>query len=337
MTDDLERRLRDLLQHAQLPSAPDRLHARVADVAAPPTARPRSAFGARWLLLPIAALLAIALGAGLLVVGGPPSQTSVTARSGDFQLTLTTAKSEYPSGEAIDVSASVEYTGPNDSVEISARQDTSGYADLLITPRGLVYFTVEQLDGSLSLGGPGEGRCYTATLTKGRLESVPIGRAADYYPGHPLPAGTYRITAHASFGLTSCDQPIDLSASLVITVSKYAASPSPPPSLVTPSPTPMPSNACGGFHLKVVNEDTGSITVTINGSYAQMVDGGTSQTIVEWLPPNKPLMPWTVVVTAADGTRIGSAYMTGPVDQKIIISGGQMEYGPYDIRTDGCG
>jgi hypothetical protein len=103
------------------------------------------------------------------------------------------------------------------------------------------------------------------------------------------------------------------------------------------SPAPDRSNACGGFHLKVVNEDTDQITVTINGTYSGNVAGGASAVIVEWLPPDKPLMPWTVVVTSTiDSTQLGSAYFTGPVDQRIIVSGGQMEYGPYDIRIEDC-
>jgi hypothetical protein len=469
MTDDLERQLRDRLQHAQLPSAPDRLHARVVQAAVTSPAQRRTSFRGRWLLLPIAALLVIALGAGLLAVGGRPSQLSVTARSGDFRLTLSSAKPVYAMGEQIDVSASVEYTGPDDYAQVSAEQS------------GLVYFSVQQLDGSFSIPGGGSLllRCSTQTLFKGSPFTQPLGQALSY-PGHLLSTGTYRITATASFGSTDCYKPIDLGTSLVIRVGRSAASPSPTradvqpsvalqvnpgpcgdptnavwasgggltvaqsgdvvlvalvvpmvdvtevfpwsdvtssdatvlrpipmcagvpsvfslpvrysafeavapgtawlsaplspdwqppapaasgtdlgpirfevdvtasatpaptptptptPKFVTPGPTPWPSNACGGFHLKVVNEETASITVTINDSYTETVDGGTSQTIVEWLPPNKPLMPWTVVVTGAAGTQIGSAYMTGPVDQKIIVSGGQMEYGPYDIRTEGC-
>ncbi len=75
MTDDLERRLRDRLQHAALPSAPDSLHVRLTQAAAEPAKRPRPLFNGRWLLLPIAAIVAVALAGGLLVVGGRPGPT----------------------------------------------------------------------------------------------------------------------------------------------------------------------------------------------------------------------------------------------------------------------
>ena len=462
MTDDLERHLRDRFQHAALPPAPDRLRERLATTAAEPAEpvrRPlfgrRPPSGGRWLLLPVAALLAAALAVGLLVVGGQPSQTVVTARSGDFVLTLTSAKSVYAYAENIDVSGSIEYTGPNASVDVYASTDRACDQLLMGCPVG-VTFALDQLDGPLKLH-PGSlllpSVCLPWNLEKGNPRNNALETSSLFNPGQPLSPGTWRVTAYASFGTQSCADPIDLSASLVITVSKYAISPSPTspetvflptyrpmngypaaliqgtlvednnclyidsngernlvlwppgtstaldggqlvvrgagqqvavgtaveagggqyksynyvtgligesvpaacrgsdiywlavepapasptPKFVTPGPTPWPSNACGGFHLKVVNGDADPITVTINDTYSETVEGGGSQTLVEWLPPNKPLMPWTVVVTGPAGTQIGSAYMTGPVDQKIIVSGGQMEYGPYDIRTEGCG
>lgn len=105
---------------------------------------------------------------------------------------------------------------------------------------------------------------------------------------------------------------------------------------MTASPLALPSNACGGFHLKVINEETQDVTVTINDSYEVKVRAGASETVVEWLPPQKPLMPWTVVVTSSTGVQIGTDTFTGPVDQKLTVSSGQLTTEPYDIQIDDC-
>lgn len=110
-----------------------------------------------------------------------------------------------------------------------------------------------------------------------------------------------------------------------------------PSATVAISPTPVhevPSNACGGFHLKIVNAGSGRITATINGTYSVTVAAGSSETIVEWLPPSKPLLPWTVAVSDSTGNEIGTQLFSGPVDQKLTVSGGQMNSAPYDIGED---
>ena len=73
----------------------------------------------------------------------------------------------------------------------------------------------------------------------------------------------------------------------------------------------MPSNACGGFHLKVANKEPHDVTVIINGTYRVTVAAGSSETIVEFLPPEQPLMPWTVVVTSSTGSEIGTSSSPG--------------------------
>jgi hypothetical protein len=339
MTDDLERRLRDLLRHAQLPSAPDRLYARVAQAAAAPPARRRTLFGSRWLLLPIAALLVIALAASLVVVGGALNPTATSTPPGWVAVLPATG-----------ACAELDAVGNN-------WVDTK--SPVVAAPGDVVFVFIVVSESPSGGSYPWDDLSSSDTSVLRPIALCPLS-PQDALRAHSLPHSFSAFLAVApgaatlSAPLSPTWQPPDAAPSdgylgpIRLEV-RVQTPPSPTPTttpsptsnatlkFVTPGPTPWPSNACGGFHLKVVNEDTGSITVTINGSYAQMVDGGTSQTIVEWLPPNKPLMPWTVVVTGADGTRIGSAYMTGPVDQKIIVSGGQMEYGPYDIRTDGCG
>lgn len=97
-----------------------------------------------------------------------------------------------------------------------------------------------------------------------------------------------------------------------------------------------PSNACGGFHLKILNDGTQDVLVTINASYSLTIDAGGSETIIEWHPPSKPLMPWTVVATSSTGDELGTLSFTGPVDQKLTVARDGMSAEPYDIREDDC-
>jgi hypothetical protein len=73
MNSNLEERLRASFRSADLPEAPDSLRDRIQS-AADRTAsrRPTRRVGRGWLLLPVAALIAVALGAALLSVGARP-------------------------------------------------------------------------------------------------------------------------------------------------------------------------------------------------------------------------------------------------------------------------
>lgn len=85
--------------------------------------------------------------------------------------------------------------------------------------------------------------------------------------------------------------------------------------------TPQPSNACGGFHLDVVNQTSGRIAVSINDEPVGEVDPSSTLMLVEWLPPQLPLMPWTVAVTrASDGNEVGSAYFERGADQQLMVT-----------------
>jgi hypothetical protein len=103
----------------------------------------------------------------------------------------------------------------------------------------------------------------------------------------------------------------------------------------------VPSNACGGFHLKVVNAGTDRIGVNIKGEYLITVEAGESTTLTEWLPPQpKPPMPWTVTFSESDGRKLATIDLTGPIDQKVAVEDGQIRQEDYDIRkraTARCG
>jgi hypothetical protein len=125
-----------------------------------------------------------------------------------------------------------------------------------------------------------------------------------------------------------------------------AATPAPSPTAgASPTPTPnpyagMPSNACGGFHLTIVNHRTSRVTVTVNGDRSFDVEAGESVAVAASLPPPYGLnlaVPWDVVITDAEsGDRVFSATMSGPVDQKVTLSDTAPVQTPYSLTMEGC-
>lgn len=89
-----------------------------------------------------------------------------------------------------------------------------------------------------------------------------------------------------------------------------------------PTTQPIGSNACGGFHLTVVNETGERVTVTVNGQDAGAIEPAKSLTLVQWLPPQLPVMPWTVVVgRASDGTQLGTQrFESGMANQRLVVA-----------------
>ncbi|MBI3750992.1 MAG: hypothetical protein HY263_04960 [Chloroflexi bacterium] len=112
----------------------------------------------------------------------------------------------------------------------------------------------------------------------------------------------------------------------------------------SPSPTGsqdpyagLPSNACGGFHLKIVNLRDAPVRVEINGSWSAVVAGSTTFTINEGLStPRPPQLPWQVVLSdEGTGSQLLSAAMPGPVDQKVVLGSGAPIQTPFDL-AEGC-
>jgi hypothetical protein len=104
-----------------------------------------------------------------------------------------------------------------------------------------------------------------------------------------------------------------------------------------PSTGPVPSNACGGFHLAVVNQGPERVAVTVNGTSVGVVDPGMSLMLVEWLPPPLPRMPWRVVIArSSDGAELGRAsFEGGEADQQLLVSTQGVERGPLTSSSPG--
>jgi hypothetical protein len=119
----------------------------------------------------------------------------------------------------------------------------------------------------------------------------------------------------------------------------------PPSEAPTPSSTPtfdpyagLPSNACGGFHLKIVNDTSSSIEVSLNDSWSTSVGAGTTEVINEtFSQPMPPPMPWRVVITnKVSGQQLFDSTMNPPVDQKVTLSDGGAVQTPFDLMTEDC-
>lgn len=59
----------------------------------------------------------------------------------------------------------------------------------------------------------------------------------------------------------------------------------------------LPSNACGGFHLKVVNNRRAAVRVALDAQWSTVIPAQSTDTLVEFLPPPKPPLPWHVAIT----------------------------------------
>ena len=173
-------------------------------------------------LTPLVALVAVALigglvGSGALNLGN--GRLSATTRVGDFVLTFTSAKATYAQGEAIDLSASLTYDGPDPAVRI---------AHAHLTPLG--FGIVEPING-VRLSPGWRLSCELEDLTKG----IPLERGFRKSGGDStsnpnfipfmndpqlkLPVGTWHAYAVAEFGLGECGGPsVSIRADLTIEV-----------------------------------------------------------------------------------------------------------------------
>jgi hypothetical protein len=77
------------------------------------------------------------------------------------------------------------------------------------------------------------------------------------------------------------------------------------PGLASPRPAitaAVPSKACGGYHIHVVNRSTGAVRVFVNGARLATVEAGAEGDWGQWLAQGLPAMPWDVVVQPSEGT-----------------------------------
>ena len=119
----------------------------------------------------------------------------------------------------------------------------------------------------------------------------------------------------------------------------------PPPEAPTPSASPtfdpyagLPSNACGGFHLKIVNNTSSTVEVSLNDSWTTTVDAGATEVVnMMFSLPRPPSMPWHVVITNTEsGQQLFESTMEPPVDQKVTISDGGALQTPLDLMAEPC-
>jgi hypothetical protein len=121
----------------------------------------------------------------------------------------------------------------------------------------------------------------------------------------------------------------------------FIACPSAPPQSTPQASDPyagLPSNACGGFHLKIVNNSDRSVQVGINGTWTETV-GRSSTNVVNYMfsTPRPPEMPWNVVVSeSTTGRTLLESTLDSPVDQKLTISDEGATQAPYDLMAEGC-
>lgn len=102
---------------------------------------------------------------------------------------------------------------------------------------------------------------------------------------------------------------------------------------------PPPSNACGGFHLLVVNNDDYAVDVKINETDAGNLEANSQVMLVPLFRPELPPFPWAVKLSRAnDGAWVGTAGLeTGVGDTKITVSGGEINVANMDLASTGCG
>jgi hypothetical protein len=252
MTDDLEPRLSEALK-TRARVDPDEVR-RVLDAIDLPS---RSASRRRLERL-AAAVVVIGLALGGVAIGlasqaghsgprtGVTASVTDTADDGTFRLTMTADRGSYVAGEAIGITASLTYLGPDATI------------DAMGTGSGIVTLGVQR-DGDRMIGGSG-GRlsCVSRPMVKDKtIDLVPAkiaGFAADdpdadfirAYATDPLlhlPSGTWHLHAFLNASVGDCGAPAhQLDASVTVVVTGDAATPARPSPPASPSPTPVRSD-----------------------------------------------------------------------------------------------
>ena len=156
--------------------------------------------------------------------GESPSVAAPRAAAGDaqFQLSIRAGRDRYRAGEPIEVSAALRYLGPDERLVLSG----SG--------SGLVLFSLEQVDGPLDTAAVATSDCARHGIGQGE-RAFRFAKSGGYSADDPdaafwnsffrdpelrLPAGTWRVTARASFfvGDDCSGRPRDLAATITLEV-----------------------------------------------------------------------------------------------------------------------
>jgi hypothetical protein len=241
----------------------------------------------------VVSVAVLALVVGSLYGAFGPARTSTpnasagpvtgTAYDAPFKLWITASKASYGNGEAIDVTATLIYEGPEASTTIGHGGST---------PIG--FGIVEPVDG-VQLQPVVELNCARTTLTRGVALEQAFGKSGSNPDANPsfsafmqdpvlrLPPGTWHIYAEASF-LEDPDcagSQHDIRAEVTVTVSTATA------------PTEQPA-------LYLTNYGGPAFAVAINGVPAGVVACGAGSTLTPG-DGGLPGLPWQLTITRVTG------------------------------------
>jgi hypothetical protein len=100
---------------------------------------------------------------------------------------------------------------------------------------------------------------------------------------------------------------------------------------------PAQTPPCGGFHLRVINNSSTTINVDINQTPALSLGPGDQKVLGQYLPPQQPDMPWTVLVTrSTDGEEIGDAHFFAGRDRDLVVSNTGLDEQEFAPPTPDC-
>ena len=190
--------------------------------------------GAAAALLLVAVLLAGPFARHPLPTGSDSAGSSLagisaTAERAGFRLDLRTDKRTYTTDEPITASATLTYTGPDET-------------ERLWHGNPLVTFQLTQIGGRLEMAGLIDPICTSTVVTRNVPIELSYGKMvgwngddpnAAFYkqwvndPTFSLPAGTWELTATGAFQVGQCGAPIPLEVSLRFTVTPASASATP--------------------------------------------------------------------------------------------------------------
>jgi hypothetical protein len=223
---------------------------------------------------------------------------------GAFELTTRSEHGQYAPQEAIGVTATLTYKGPEETIDISHDGGTWGGAP--------ISFGVEEpVSGNLKLAPISDLMCAGSTLKRGSPFEVPFAKAGSFSDAGPmqstyeayfkdpvlrLPAGTWHVYALADLGLGhGCvDHSIKLTATITIVIPDAAGGiPTHPRITSPPGPIDLP-----------VGDDTqdGAIQLTLtspHGRYkagdpidvaAGLANGGSGAPITTYGGPDGPVI-----------------------------------------------
>jgi len=175
---------------------------------------------------------------------------------GSFELGIRAPKTQYALDEPIDVVATLEYFGPDPSINVSSAP-------------GLLGFGVDQIDGNHRVDPGHRSSCVSSSLVRGQPVSYPFAKSGGYYPEMPdadfvrqylnivdgradpvlrLPAGTWRIFAVTEFAEGGCRGPahkLEVGITIVVAGADVTASVEPSAAPVVQLPTWSEAPASG--------------------------------------------------------------------------------------------